>query len=49
MSVTGHSAISVPYGFIPEALPAGVQIVGRHQNEWGVLQAAHALSDKRPA
>ena len=37
ISVTGLPAISVPCGFTPEGLPVGVQIVGRHQNELGVL------------
>jgi len=43
ISVTGLPAISVPCGFTPEDLPVGVQIVGRHQDDWGVLQLAHAF------
>src|SRR6266446_648567 len=43
ITVTGHPAISVPGGFTPEGLPVGLQIVGRHQDEWGVLQLAHAF------
>jgi len=43
ISVTGHPAISVPCGFTPEGLPVGVQIVGRHQDDWGVLQLAWAF------
>ena len=43
ISVTGLPAISVPCGFTPEGLPVGVQIVGRHQNELGVLQLAYAF------
>jgi amidase len=43
ITVTGHPAISVPCGFTPEGLPVGVQIVGRHQDELGVLQLAHAF------
>ena len=43
ISVTGLPAISVPCGFTPEGLPIGVQIVGRHQNEFGVLQLAYAF------
>ena len=43
ISVTGHPAISVPCGFTPEGLPVGVQIVGRHQDDWGVLQLAYAF------
>jgi amidase len=43
VSATGLPAISVPCGFTPEGLPVGVQIVGRHQDDWGVLQLAHAF------
>lgn len=43
MTVTGLPAISVPCGFTPEGLPVGLQIIGRHQNERGVLQLAHAF------
>ena len=43
ITVTGHPAISVPCGFTPGGLPVGVQIVGRHQDDFGVLQLAHAF------
>jgi len=43
ITVTGHPAISVPCGFTPEGLPVGVQIVGRHQDDYGVLQLAYAF------
>ena len=43
VSITGLPAISVPCGFTPEGLPIGVQIVGRHQDELGVLRLAHAF------
>ncbi len=55
ITVTGHPAISVPCGFTAEGLPVGVQIVGRHQDDWGVLQLAHAFEQatqlwkRRPA
>ena len=39
----GEVAISVPGGFTSDGLPVGLQIVGRHQDEWGVLQLAHAF------
>lgn len=43
ITITGHPAISVPCGFTPEGFPVGVQIVGRHQDELGVLQLAYAF------
>jgi amidase len=43
ISAIGLPAISVPCGFTPEGLPVGVQIVGRHQDDFGVLQLAHAF------
>jgi amidase len=43
ISVLGLPAIAVPCGFTPEGLPVGLQIVGRHQDDWGVLQLAHAF------
>ena len=43
ITVTGLPAISVPCGFTSEGLPVGIQIVGRHHDDWGVLQLAHAF------
>ncbi len=43
ISVLGLPAISVPCGFTEEGLPVGVQIVGRHQDDLGVLQLAYAF------
>ena len=43
ISVTGCPAISVPCGFTDEGLPVGVQIVGRHRDDRGVLQLAYAF------
>ena len=42
ITMTALPAISVPAGFTREGLPVGLQIVGRHQDDWGVLQMAHA-------
>jgi amidase len=45
----------VPCGFTADGLPVGIQIVGRHQDDWGVLQLAHAFEQatgvwtRRPA
>jgi amidase len=49
ISVTGHPAISVPAGLTDDGLPIGVQIVGRHHDDWGVLQLAHAFEQARGA
>ena len=43
ITVTGHPAISVPCGFTPEGLPVGMQIIGRHNADFSVLQLAHAF------
>lgn len=43
ITATGHPAISVPCGFTDDGLPVGVQIVGRHQKEFAVLQLAYAF------
>ena len=43
ISLLGLPAISVPCGFTEEGLPVGVQIVGRHQDDWGVLQLGYAF------
>jgi amidase len=43
ISITGHPAISVPAGFTAEGLPVELQIVGRHRDDWGVLQIGHAF------
>ncbi len=48
ITVTGHPAISVPCGFTPEGLPVGIQIVGRHRDDWGVLQLARAFERANP-
>jgi amidase len=36
-------AISVPAGFTSGGLPVGLQIVGRHRDEWSVLRLAYAF------
>jgi amidase len=43
ITVTGLPAISVPCGFTSDGLPVGVQIVGRHNDDFGVLQLAYAF------
>jgi amidase len=43
ISVMGTPSISVPCGFTSEGLPIGIQIVGRHGDDWGLLQMAQAF------
>jgi amidase len=43
VSLMANPAISVPAGFTAGGLPVGLQIVGRHHDEWSVLQIAHAF------
>ena len=43
ITVTGLPAISVPCGFSRDGLPVGLQIVGRHNHDFAVLQLAHAF------
>jgi amidase len=43
VSLMSNPAISVPAGFSAAGLPVGLQIVGRHRDERGVLQLAHAF------
>ncbi|MGA1693564.1 MAG: amidase [Burkholderiaceae bacterium] len=43
ISACGNPAISVPAGFSPSGLPVGVQLIGRHRDDFGLLQLAHAF------
>ena len=43
VTMMANPAISVPAGFTASQLPVGIQIVGRHRDDWSVLQLAHAF------
>lgn len=43
ISTTCRPAMSVPAGFTPEGLPVGIQIVGRHRDDLGVLRLGYAF------
>src|SRR5215467_3707029 len=43
VSAAGNPAMSVPCAFSAGGLPIGIQIVGRHHEDWGVLQLAYAF------
>ena len=55
ITITGHPAISVPAGFTDDGLPVGIQIVGRRNADFSVLQLAYAFEQatkiglRRPA
>ena len=48
ISVTSHPVASVPAGFTSDGLPVGLQFVGRHLDDFGVLQFAHAFEQANP-
>jgi amidase len=54
ISAAGNPAMSVPCSFSSGGLPIGMQIVGRHHDDWGVLQLGYAfeqatnLGQRRP-
>ena len=45
ISTIGNPALSVPCGFSQSGLPVGVQIVGRHHDDFGVLQLGYAFQE----
>ncbi len=45
ISATCRPAASVPAGFTDDGLPVGIQIVGRHRDDFGVLQFSHAFEE----
>jgi amidase len=55
VTMMANPALSVPAGFTAGGLPVGLQIVGRHLDEWSVLQLGHAFEQatkygtRRPA
>jgi amidase len=55
ITTTFRPAAVVPAGFTPEGLPVGIQIVGRHWDDLGLLQMAYAFEQatgygrRRPA
>ena len=54
ISIVGNPAISMPCAFCESGLPIGIQIVGRHNDDWGVLQLGYAfeqatnIGERRP-
>jgi amidase len=54
ISIVGNPALSVPCAFSDSGLPIGIQIVGRHNDDLGVLQLGYAfeqatkIGERRP-
>jgi amidase len=46
ISILENPSICLPSGYTPEGLPVGLQIVGRHREEFSVLQLAHAFEQE---
>jgi amidase len=46
ISAAGNPAMSVPCAFSTTGLPIGLQIVGRHHDDWGVLQLGYAFEQE---
>ncbi len=49
ITITGLPALSLPFGFTPEGLPVGIQIVGKPQQELELLKFANAIEEAQPA
>ena len=49
ISILENPSISMPCGYTPEGLPVGLQIVGRHRDEFSVLQLANAFEQATKA
>ncbi|MDP3768598.1 MAG: amidase family protein, partial [Dehalococcoidia bacterium] len=47
-NATGNPAASIPCGFTKEGMPAGLQIIGRHEDEATVIAASAAFEQARP-
>jgi amidase len=43
VSLMSNPSLAVPAGFTSAGLPVGLQIVGRHHDEWSVLTLGHAF------
>jgi amidase/aspartyl-tRNA(Asn)/glutamyl-tRNA(Gln) amidotransferase subunit A len=48
INFTGHPAASIPAGLSPDALPIGMQIIGRRYADADVLAASAAFEQARP-
>jgi amidase len=47
-NATGQPAVSIPMGFNREGLPLGLQIVGRPNDEAGIIALSAQFEEARP-
>ena len=47
-NVTGHPALSVPFGALPTGLPFGLQITAAHFHDYRLLDVAAVVEDAYP-
>ena len=47
-NLSGHPAVSIPNGFTKDGLPVGLQIIGRHYDDLGVLRLAREFEKWNP-
>ena len=45
LNLTGHPALTVPFGVGDHGLPAGIQVIGRRFDEHAVYRAGVVLED----
>jgi Asp-tRNA(Asn)/Glu-tRNA(Gln) amidotransferase A subunit family amidase len=47
-NITGHPAISIPFGRLPTGLPFGLQVTGEHYHDLRLLDIAQLLEETYP-
>jgi amidase len=47
-NVTGHPALSVPFGILPTGLPFGLQITAPHFHDYRLLDLAALIEEAFP-
>jgi Asp-tRNA(Asn)/Glu-tRNA(Gln) amidotransferase A subunit family amidase len=47
-NVTGHPAISIPFGRLPSGLPFGLQVTAEHYHDLGLIDIAEVMERSYP-
>ncbi len=47
-NITGHPAISIPFGQLPTGLPFGLQVTAEHYRDLGLLDVAEVMEASYP-